>query len=272
MVNFTKPTMLGAITLALTIPFSSISTEALSAQRGLASWYGPGFLGTAHGKRRALQSARHDGCTSHLALRHPCRGHQRADRPLRHRTHQRSRSLRPWTRHRFVEGLGRGSRHRRLGARFARAARAVRSELSRYTRVRAARAYPLPLRERVAGGAGRERGEVDACCVCVVARTRNALRRRRNLDDVPLFTPLPPLAKREGHPLPQGERVSRTAALAATASARIAATRTCWAPRRALSAASRPGRSSRPLGLHAGRRFCPCRHFAARCPPTPCWR
>jgi rare lipoprotein A len=51
--NFTKPFLLGAITLSLTVPLTFISTEALSAQRGLASWYGPGFAGrrTASGER-----------------------------------------------------------------------------------------------------------------------------------------------------------------------------------------------------------------------------
>jgi rare lipoprotein A len=52
-VNFTKPTMLGAITFAITISVTSITTEALAAQRGVATWYGPGFAGrrTASGER-----------------------------------------------------------------------------------------------------------------------------------------------------------------------------------------------------------------------------
>ena len=53
MVNFTKPTMLGAITFAISISLTSIATETLAGQRGVATWYGPGFAGrrTASGER-----------------------------------------------------------------------------------------------------------------------------------------------------------------------------------------------------------------------------
>ena len=51
--NFSKPFMLSAITIALTIPLTSFATEARSSQRGVATWYGPGFAGkrTASGER-----------------------------------------------------------------------------------------------------------------------------------------------------------------------------------------------------------------------------
>ena len=53
MINFSKPFMLSAITIALTIPLTSFATEAGFAQRGMATWYGPGFSGkrTASGER-----------------------------------------------------------------------------------------------------------------------------------------------------------------------------------------------------------------------------
>ena len=42
MINFTKPIMLDAITFALTIPLTFITSEAQSGQRGKATWY-PGL-------------------------------------------------------------------------------------------------------------------------------------------------------------------------------------------------------------------------------------
>jgi rare lipoprotein A len=51
--NFSRTFLLPAITIALTIPLTSFATEARSGQRGVATWYGPGFAGkrTASGER-----------------------------------------------------------------------------------------------------------------------------------------------------------------------------------------------------------------------------
>ena len=59
-----SPSMLCAITLALSIPLTASTVEARSLQRGVATWYGPGFAGK-HSKWRALRSAGHDGGASH---------------------------------------------------------------------------------------------------------------------------------------------------------------------------------------------------------------
>jgi rare lipoprotein A len=51
--NFTKPSILAAITISLSIPLTAFTVEARSPQRGVATWYGPGFAGkrTANGER-----------------------------------------------------------------------------------------------------------------------------------------------------------------------------------------------------------------------------
>ena len=71
-------------------------------ERGVASWYGPGFHKDPHLDRRTLRYVRHDSGAQDPAAAGLRARHQPAERPQRRRARQRSRPIRRQSHHRFV--------------------------------------------------------------------------------------------------------------------------------------------------------------------------
>ena len=80
-------------------------------ERGVASWYGPGFHEATHFERRAVRHVRHDCGTQDAAAALLRAGHESAQRAQRDVARQRSRSVQGWTHHRSVLHRRRKARH-----------------------------------------------------------------------------------------------------------------------------------------------------------------
>ena len=105
----------------------AVATRAASAagyvERGVASWYGPGFHGVQHFGGRALRHVRHDRGAQDAAAALLRARHQPAEWPLRGGAHQRPRPVRRQPHHRPVLHRRGEARHAARRHRDGRSAR-----------------------------------------------------------------------------------------------------------------------------------------------------